>query len=222
MLPAVERSPSWTELCRLPGHSWCHWYHQTVLGHWLMEVSLRLSLALPLNQQLWTVLGVLGQPCHPCPLLLTYDRAKWGLQMGRADPCATIIIMGFRQHLLHPKLPCEVWLSTIRLCWNLNHPAWAPHWSKYVTGKRKHRIPWSRHGKISLPWACVLTLLLLTPPQHARLVTVPGVNSTWQLPCRLMASQGTPGNPQAALLPLLTSVLWATLMATWQARDRWM
>ena len=57
---------------------------------------------------------------------------------------------------------------------------------------------------------------------YVRLVTIPGVNSIWQLTSRLTALQVTTGDPQVALLPLLTSVLWAALMATWQDGDRWM
>lgn len=89
--------------------NWWHWYHQTVLCHWLMEVPLRFPHALPLNQQLWPVLGVLGQHCPPCPLLLTSERAKWGLQMGRADPCAARIILEFRQHYL----PCQAAMRSL-------------------------------------------------------------------------------------------------------------
>lgn len=88
--------------------------------------------------------------------------------------------------------------------------------------QKRAETPWSRHNKFSL---ASLSLYPHTFPPlpslflYVKLVTIPGVNSIWQLTCRLTASQVTTGDPQIAPLPLLTSVLWAALMATWQAGD---
>lgn len=192
-----------------------------LLCHWFM-VSLGSPHARPPHQPLGLCWGFWDNPAIHVPFSSLLKELSGVCRWEEVALLLPKSSWGLDSTTPHPKLPWEVWLSIIWWCWSLNHPAWAPHWSKYITGKRKHRTPWSGHGKISLPWACVLTHFLLSPPPHARLVTVPGVNSIWQLPCRLTASQGAPGDPQVALLPLLTSVLWATLMATWQAGDRWM
>lgn len=219
MIPAVERGLSWTELPRLPGQTGGT---GTISGAVPLIHGVTGVTTCTASPATVTLLRVLGQPCHPCPLLLTSERAKWGLQMGRGDSFAAKIILGFRQRHTPSQAVMRSLAQHHLVVLESESSSMSPHWSKYTTGKRKHRTPWSRHGKISLPWASVLTHFLLSPPPHARLVTVPGVNSIWQLLCRLTASQGAPGDPQVALLPLLTSVLWATLMATWQAGDRWM
>lgn len=123
MLPVVERGPSWTEALRFPGQTGgpgtirlccaiilcgCHWgYYVHCLYTSNCELCWASGTALP-------------------SLLLTSEGAKWGLQMGRADPCAAKIILGLGSTISHPKLPCEVWLGTVWLCWSLNYPAWAP------------------------------------------------------------------------------------------------
>lgn len=95
MIPAVERGLSWTELPRLPGQTGGT---GTISGAVPLIHGVTGVTTCTASPATVTLLRVLGQPCHPCPLLLTSERAKWGLQMGRGDSLAAKIILGFRQH----------------------------------------------------------------------------------------------------------------------------
>lgn len=114
MLPVVKRGLSRTELQQTTWATHWHWYHQTVLGHFLMEVSLRLpsSYLVPcLYTSNNNCVGVLAQLGISAIYLTSPKRAKLGLQMGKPDLCSAKSSWGLGSTIPHPKLPYEVWLS---------------------------------------------------------------------------------------------------------------
>lgn len=194
--------------------NWWHWYHQTVLCHWLHTCT----ASLPATVMCWgfwdnpaihvpfsSLLKELSGVCRWEELTLALPKPSWGLEHHLPSQAAMGSLAQHRLVVLDSESS------------SMSPPTKANTWQ--AKESTEHLGP--DMAKSHFP-ELVSSHISSLAPQHARLVIVPGVNSIWQLPCRLMTSQGTPGDPQVALLPLLTSVLWVTLMATWQAGDRWM
>lgn len=150
------------------GATWRHWYHQTVLGHFLVEVSLRLpvtamcSAFIPLTLD---CVGGLGTTFRSVLYTSHILKELNGSADGKTPPFQCKIILGFRNHLALSPIPiCLIkfgsqhHLTEQESDASSMNPAMEPVCDRQT--QKKTEMPWSRQGKFSL--ASFLTLLFFS------------------------------------------------------------
>lgn len=168
--------------------TWRHWYHQTVLGHFLVEVSLKMPTIamcyafIPLTGDcVWGTTWGLGTT-FPSVLYTSHILKELnGSANGKTQPLQCKITLGFRNHLALSPIPiCLIKFGSQHHLTELESDASSMNPAMEQVRDRqtqkKTKMPWSRQGKFSL--ASFLTLFFSSFRPYVKLVTIPGVNSS--------------------------------------------